>query len=138
MSYIPKFGLYPKNMELYPKIWVISQHVGYIPKFGLYPKIVLYPKKWWLYPQKSSLYPTKSGISYPKRIGIHLYPKNVVYIPKLVFCLGVDMAVPKKAPHEFSPAGCGTLLKAWPEKKHGVWELTMDPIHEKFAIKNGS
>ena len=73
-----------------------------------------------------------------KELGYIYILKNVVYIPKLVFCLGVDMAVPKKAPHEFSPAGCGTLLKAWPEKKHGVWELTMDPIHEKFAIKNGS
>ena len=61
----------PKKLGLSPKIRLLSQNLGYIPKFSLYPKkIRLSPK-----------------MGYLPILG---------YIPKLVVCLGVDMAVPKR------------------------------------------
>ena len=104
----------PKKLGLSPKIRVISQNLGYIPKFSLYPKNLGYLRKFRLSPKLGDCIPKFN--SYPQKIKLSpkmgYLPILGVY-PKIGGMLGCGHGRSKEG-HEFSPAGCGTLLKAWP------------------------
>ena len=76
---LPKFRVI-SNSVYTPRIWVISQNSGYLPNLGIIsPNSIFIPQK-------------NKDISQKNKVISQFW----WYIPKLVVCLGVGMAVPKR------------------------------------------